>query len=109
MYSFIPGVRDFFYNFITSHFPISMTANFQVTFIEVVKVHLHDAFMLAQPPLTRAAKFIFVKHVTVSGEGDWLYKYKTYLDMSMWQDAVDDGRAFDMCGGLHPHLTTFAY
>jgi hypothetical protein len=80
-----------------------MTATFQATLIEVVKVHARDAFMLAQPPLTRAAKFIFVKHVTVSGEGDWLYKYKSYLGQSMQPHAVDDGRALDMCGGLHPH------
>ncbi len=86
-----------------------MSATFQATLIEVVKVHARDAFMLAQPPLTRAAKFIFVKHVTVSGEGDWLYKYKSYLGQSMQPHAVDDGRAFDMCAGLHPHLATLAY
>jgi hypothetical protein len=37
-----------------------------------------------------------VTHVALSGESDWLYKYKSYLGQSMQPHAVDDGRAFDM-------------
>ena len=74
----------------------TMPVDFRATLIEVVKVHVRDAFMLAQPPLTRAAKFIFATHVALSGESDWLYKYKSYLGQSMQPHAVDDGRAFDM-------------
>jgi hypothetical protein len=66
---------------------------FHATLLEVVKVHLRDAFLLAQPPLTRAVKAIFVRKF---GAGDWLSNYKCFLGQKMKDFAVDDGRAFDM-------------
>ncbi len=67
--------------------------SFEATLLEVAKAHLRQAFLLAQPTLTRAVKCVFVK---TFGAGDWLAEFKSYLGRSMQEHAVDDGRAFDM-------------
>jgi len=69
------------------------SVKFEATLLEVAKAHLRDAFLVAQPTLTRALKSIFVMKF---GAADWLAQFKTYLGRSLLQHAVDDGRAFDM-------------
>ena len=73
------------------------SVTFDATLLEVAKAHLRDAFLLVQPPLTRAIKAIFVRQF---GAGEWLSKFKSYLGRSMQDFAVDDGRAFDMYASL---------
>lgn len=73
------------------------SVTFDATLLEVAKAHLRDAFLLVQPPLTRAIKAIFVRQF---GAGELLSKFKSYLGRSMQDFAVDDGRAFDMYASL---------
>jgi len=86
---------DFALQAILLHSMSSVT--FDATLLEVAKAHLRDAFLLVQPPLTRAIKAIFVRQF---GAGEWLSKFKSYLGRSMQDFAVDDGRAFDMYASL---------
>ena len=77
-----------------------MSFTFDATLLEVAKAHLRDAFLLAQPALTRAVKLIFERKF---GSEEWLSHFKPYLGQSMRQFAVDDGRAFDMYASLLLH------
>ena len=82
-----------------------MSFTFDATLLEVAKAHLRDAFLLAQPALTRAVKLIFERKF---GSEEWLSHFKPYLGRSMREFAVDDGRAFDMYASLLQRFTRWA-
>jgi hypothetical protein len=67
---------------------------FKASLDEVARLHLRDAFLITQRPLTRAVIVIFTK---MFGAHEWPSKLKTYLDRSKKDFVVDDGRAFGMC------------
>ena len=68
-------------------------ATLDATLLEVAKMHLRDAFICAQPTLSRAIKAMFVSKF---GAADWLSQFKSHVGHSMQAFVVDDGRAFDM-------------
>jgi hypothetical protein len=65
---------------------------FKATRLEIAKAHLRDAFLLVQPPLTRAVKAIFVRKF---GAAEWITHFKSSLGPSK-KGHVYDGRVFDM-------------
>ena len=69
------------------------SVKFSSSILELAKVQLRDAFLHAQPALSRAIKSMFIRKF---GESDWLSNFKSYLGPSMQAFAVDDGRPFDM-------------
>ncbi len=73
---------------------IMASFTFQTSLKEVAQEYLHNAFLLAQRPLTDAVTAIFKK---TFGALEWSSNLKAYLGPSMKDFVVDDGRAFDMC------------
>ena len=72
---------------------MSASTTLDATLLEVAKVHLRDAFICAQPALSRAIKAMFVSKF---GAADWLSQFKSHVGHSMQAFIVDNGRAFDM-------------
>ena len=71
-----------------------MTAySLDATLLEVAKVYLREAFICAQPTLSRVIKAALVSKF---GVVDWHSKFIRYIGPSVQAFAIDDGRAFDM-------------
>ena len=73
---------------------IMASFTFKASLQEVAQEYLHNAFLLAQRPLTDAVTAIFKK---TFGALEWSSNLKTYVGPSMKDFVFDDGRAFDMC------------